>query len=347
MSDAENNPNESLKNELLLTAYLDGELSLDERAQAETMIRDNPDAASLVDAWQANAKQIRDLPRYQLDDQFASRVMSVVYPGSSIPSDSLNTSVADEAGFEQVSIQTKAATDPNWRTGLVAILGLAAMLLLTLFVFPLVAGKDAGSDVAVAQNGSPANAEGPTESVVDSNVVRAEPRRPGLKMSTGERGDNGRPVDPIEFTNFMSRPVGAEQVIWIDQQSLDSIKTVLQKNSIRIVIEGEANPIQDLVAQSESGVEAIFVVATSEQMKQAINELKSQSDDAIDAFPLPMGSSVLEKAKDQPAAQQIKPIDLTDEDADEIAKLDRWFGLVDQDETRLIKFLFLINTPAN
>ena len=73
---------------------------------------------SWLSQWREQSTEIRKLPRYKLDDGFAFRVMrEVLVPPST-----------DTTG------RTKSVT--NWRTGFAAIATLAAMLLLTLFVFP-------------------------------------------------------------------------------------------------------------------------------------------------------------------------------------------------------------------
>ena len=50
------------KHELLLMAYLDGELDADDRARAEALISENPVYASQLEQWRENGNAIRSLP---------------------------------------------------------------------------------------------------------------------------------------------------------------------------------------------------------------------------------------------------------------------------------------------
>ncbi len=105
-------------NEQLLTALFDGELQGAERERAEKLLAENSECQQMFQAWQTQAERIRTLPRYQLDDNFAQSVI------------------------QAIESQTVPATGvlANWQTGFAAIVTLAAMLLLTLFVFPNIAG---------------------------------------------------------------------------------------------------------------------------------------------------------------------------------------------------------------
>ena len=59
----------------LLSAYLDGELSPEERAMVQQQLEASPDLRQLVDDLRHVSQQVRSLPRYKLDDDFTDRVV--------------------------------------------------------------------------------------------------------------------------------------------------------------------------------------------------------------------------------------------------------------------------------
>ncbi len=109
------------QNEQLLAALIDGELSSDERQNAEKLLAENPQYQKLVQSWRDQAAGIRELPKYKLDEGFAFRVMRDAIAPPVVPSPA-------------------ASLVSNWKMGFAAIATLAAMLLLTLFVFPKMSG---------------------------------------------------------------------------------------------------------------------------------------------------------------------------------------------------------------
>jgi len=70
-----------LKNQQLLSAYIDGELGMTERAMAEELIRDkNEPYAKLAEFWRENGINMRALPKPRLDEGFSDRVLEKIYP---------------------------------------------------------------------------------------------------------------------------------------------------------------------------------------------------------------------------------------------------------------------------
>ncbi|HEV3022996.1 MAG TPA: zf-HC2 domain-containing protein, partial [Pirellulales bacterium] len=59
----------------LLTAYLDGELTTDERQRVETLLADQPESRQLLDELRALGGTLASVPRYRLEADFASRVL--------------------------------------------------------------------------------------------------------------------------------------------------------------------------------------------------------------------------------------------------------------------------------
>ena len=120
------------KNELLLTAYLDGELDSQDRAEAEALLESSPQCRELVQQWRDNRKALQSLPKYKLDGDFAKRVMASSDFVEAIKDNQSGTNTEDR-------VAVALPSDPkreNHFSGLMAIASLAALLMLTLFVFP-------------------------------------------------------------------------------------------------------------------------------------------------------------------------------------------------------------------
>ena len=63
------------QNDQLLSAYLDGELNADERAQVEQLLATSAEARELVDELKAIRAGLQGLPRHQLEPDFAQQVL--------------------------------------------------------------------------------------------------------------------------------------------------------------------------------------------------------------------------------------------------------------------------------
>ena len=113
---------ESLHDEQLLTALFDGELQGDERARAEKLLADNLEYQQLFAQWKHAADQLRLLPQSRMDDGFVDRVLACI------------TDSTNEAPVESPVVSS--LSNSPWQLGFSAIATLAALLLLTLFVFP-------------------------------------------------------------------------------------------------------------------------------------------------------------------------------------------------------------------
>ena len=65
----------SERREEMISAYLDGELSVDQRAQVETWMAESPELRQLHDELKALGASIRALPRHQLDQDLKASVL--------------------------------------------------------------------------------------------------------------------------------------------------------------------------------------------------------------------------------------------------------------------------------
>lgn len=320
-------------NEQLLTALFDGELQGAERERAEQLLSENSEYKQLFESWKLQSAGLRDLPRYRLNDRFATVVMQQI--------------------DSQPVLAPASGAMANWQTGFAAIATLAAMLLLTLFVFPNVTdlnpvasltdikseadensadragieSKDVTSIVSKSSEAVAAKSFEKTDELPDSTIMkkRMDDANEGI-MSRGrndyanEQAKQGaRKSKMAEFTerslsgaglhagpSSKSSPVGrglgmvagemvansnqsstVEQILWIDmqhrEQPMAEVKTVFAKNSIYLDKDQQQGRVFD--NRSEAGMEALYVVATAEQMRQAIVELSDQAN--IAGFQVP------------------------------------------------------------
>jgi hypothetical protein len=256
MADSLNNE----ERELLLTAYFDNELGPEDRARVELMLAENPNDAEMLQQWRENGNAIRDLPSFSLDDGFAARVLAA--PEISSDQHHANATI--------VNVQDRVGPDSetNWRIGLGAIATLAAMLLLTLFVFPaMIDSKFADHQPETSGSGEVVSPEGSKNDIDPGGPENHQPIVGPLKSSLPGGNKNGGPVDPIVL-NFTGPHV--ERVLWIEDKSLADLETVLANHSIRLL--GPDGAIENqvhLVSQSTNGVEALYVVSSIARMKQA------------------------------------------------------------------------------
>ena len=62
----------------LLSAYVDGELSAGQRRTVQRLLDRSPEAREYLRQIQANAENLRNLPRRQLDAEFPGRVLTAI-----------------------------------------------------------------------------------------------------------------------------------------------------------------------------------------------------------------------------------------------------------------------------
>lgn len=315
--------NEQQQHEELLIAYLDGELGADERSQAESLMRENSRYAELVANWKSNQVQLRQLTTRKLDDQFANRVLA------KIESDKLTAALP-------------VATEPAMGS-FIALASLAALLFLTVFVFPsFVDSEPVVADSAVANT---------------NEVVTPDPGSELLHSSTGNRNDTN--IAPV------TAPVksGLRKLLWLEVETtrkLGDIEQVFADNKIRI--QGGADQRVGMSHfESQGGVDAVYVVANPSQMNQAVRDLGADESVSIRAFPLPKNDAAqtLNRSLNGSAAsaQQLIPIELSNaggrpdglspEEMKEVEMIDRWFGISDEEEDALVEYLLIIDVAKD
>ena len=116
--------------ENLISAYLDGVLSPEESVHVERMIEQNPVYAQLLEEFQHQSAALKQLPRFELDPEFASRVMAheaFAETGRDKPS----TAALPSSRPVQPSVERE-----RW-IGAVASIGALAAMILVIMVLPL------------------------------------------------------------------------------------------------------------------------------------------------------------------------------------------------------------------
>lgn len=346
MSDALNNE----QREQLLIAYLDGELNAKDRATAEALLDAHPEYVELVDQWKENSNLFSAMPRYRLDNGFADRVLDAIDSNSndinSTYASVFSTAATDSFASNGLAHKTPTSkivpsAQASHRTGLALLAALAAMLLLSVFVFPAFVeepvtalnnpsttpGENVPSETVTPKTTGPENTEGKTKGYIPRNVL-LNSRRNGSSIKS-------KTIDPLKLRSQNS---GISQFLLIETEStkgaLKQIETVFAKHDITYQQNEEE-------AQNASGFEAIHVVSTSDKMKKAIKELTENSDISVRSFAMP-SAPVGESA----TAQRLDSTLISDQSQNpEIKEINKWFNLEDdKEEDSVVQFLLMLGT---
>ncbi len=179
--------------ESLISAYLDGELSSEDSARVHRMIQQNPEYAQLLEEFQQQAVALQQLPKFELDTDFASRLMAS-------PSFSPAVAALPQKRVTQVGHE-------RWIGAVSAIGALAAAILVILTLplldspssSPIVAKSDRSGDMVSGDmvKKSGATQQGLTESdlsaatvdsaAVPTNSVAPMPKEKALASRPGSR----------------------------------------------------------------------------------------------------------------------------------------------------------------
>ncbi len=121
--------------ENLISAYLDNELGPADRAQAERLIAEDAELACLLETMKAQSSQLKSLPRYKLNPQFASRLMATdAFRDAFAAVATRSQQVAPGLSGASAIPITNYGKSKSWRTASLAIGALAALILVTLTV---------------------------------------------------------------------------------------------------------------------------------------------------------------------------------------------------------------------
>ncbi|MFK7766188.1 MAG: anti-sigma factor [Mariniblastus sp.] len=339
MSDALNNE----PREQLLIAYLDGELDAADRAKAESLLASNPEYVQLVDQWKENGGLLRSMPRYQLDSGFATRVLNAIDAkaidvkttgSASLPALNANVSDADNFAPSLTLAHASAANQPQSKIAGLALIGaLAAMLLLTLFVFPSFVEPPATASVEPSEN----KTESVTPPEPGANLATARPPVPNALLLNSRVEGSGNESKPIGELKFLSQNSGINELLWIESESPDNaielVATVFAKHSI---------PFQRSTDKESKDFEAIHIVSTVQKMQKAIKDLSSDEGTSVRKFVMPVLSSAV--TADSTSAQLMDSALVTQELAGpEIEAVNKHFNLLgENDKETIVQYLLMI-----
>ena len=229
------------------------------------------------------------------------------------------------------------------------IAALAALLLLTLFVFPSLVGD--GHDQQAALVVKEAAEREPT---VPPETPPKERPKPIIAPRNSSLPRNPGRSPRMASTGTKSR--GVEQVLLIRNAALSDLEAILSRHEIRIVdSKGRTLDGGNLIAQAKQGMEAIHVVSEKASMQNAISEIADHESVTVTAFTMPgqLGSRAISNSKsaktEESSALQLQPRDFSGsaEIAREINDLNDWFKLDDQEQGgEPVECLLLIQSPS-
>jgi len=180
-------------NEELLSAYLDGELSAEQQQQVDQLLRDDEDARHALDEMQSLRETLQSLPRQQLDENFAHRVLSAAERRM------LTKSASDRGAGPPQS----KSSDTNWRRYLWAGAALAAGLLIMF----LNTGDVKERSVALLSESEPLDAE---LDAVDELAARAPADDERIMYKGGHLRPTVRSDEPADGSNLEEAIAGRE-----------------------------------------------------------------------------------------------------------------------------------------
>ncbi|MCP4774320.1 MAG: hypothetical protein GY880_08785, partial [Planctomycetaceae bacterium] len=235
---------------------------------------------------------------------------------------------------KQHSPAAAVSTWDSQRFGMGGIVALAALLLLTLFVFPSLVedGLDQQAALVVKEAVD-------RESKVPSETPPKERPKPIIAPRNSSLPRNPGRSPRMASTGKKSR--GVEQVLLIQNAALSDLEAILNRHEIHIVdSKGKTLDGENLLAQAKQGMEAIHVVSEKASMQNAINEIADHESVTVTAFTMPgqLGSRAIGNSKsaktEESSALQLQPRDFSGaaETAREINELNDWFKLDDEEQ---------------
>ena len=123
----------SKPSEILISAYLDGELEATERAQVERWLSENDDAQLLLRELQQQSEALRTFPKYSLDANFAERILADPRVASGPAASQVTLVSANDPSFDSKS-DGRSGANQNVAGAVAAIASLAALILVTLIL---------------------------------------------------------------------------------------------------------------------------------------------------------------------------------------------------------------------
>ena len=248
-------------NHKLIYDFVDGQLSDEQIPRAKELIANDPKSAELYETLRGQQERLRALPQYSLDDSFADRVVSAAQAEDLFD----RKLVADQTEKHAIPISAANSTSAagsqpaggfvNWRGAAAAIVALAALILVTLFIIP-------------ATNSNPSSLAAKSEETKSS---KAEPSSASVK----------------EEQQFSDRDADQE----LAKDSLDKQAKVIPFGSaIDDFAEGaaepsvEANPQLEPMADFQAGAAITSKAEPGRQRRAALSGARSPQTLAQEAY---------------------------------------------------------------
>ncbi len=177
----------------LISAFLDGELSAAQQQQVEQMLVDNADYRRMFNELRGLRESLQTLPSYELDDQFAGRVLQraerAMLTGPETTSESTELTSPHDRG--------------NLRMAVTIVASVAALLFVSLFLLPNV---DAPVAVTNERDSDATSAENSNRSLNESHPSASEAK--GLESPEGDYEESAHEDSPFEALAEQAEPFG-------------------------------------------------------------------------------------------------------------------------------------------
>lgn len=269
-------------NEILISAFLDGELSPEESARVDRLLED-PRHQDLLNDWKLNRESIQSLPPFSLGDDFAAKVM-------------------EEIEGQKVEIANHvAASSASDHWSLISITSLAAMLVITLFVFP----NFQLSEKAVAEADN-------KELEKEQQAAVLVQHEHGMLYSS-KTNDKAEALKLSEAIQLARPSTGLNRVI--------RLRTDLELSDLKSVLTQSGIQFDESAFASADKAAMIHVTATPREIRETLTELMNGYVDSLEQVEIPVTGN---KSMMLPLeADKIS----SDVDMAEVSKVDQWFGL--------------------
>ncbi|MHB8898896.1 MAG: anti-sigma factor family protein [Thermoguttaceae bacterium] len=270
----------------LLSAYIDGELTADERAKVEQLLNDNPEARQLVDELRSLSLSLQSLSPYKLDADLAERVLRqaeremLAQPASPLP----RFHQVDVPEFRPGSLARRFLHRRNFMWSALAI-AVAVMLMLN------ESGRNKTGPTTVAL-GPDRPAAGSVdfvpslEAVEEPAVAQASEPKESVPQAPGGAGSTAGPAmvartAPLAASDGSDRNEASTAAPKNDTAPLLVLQCQLAENRTgqqslaELLNEAGVSPDEPLPADGGP----IELTLTTEQVRQIVSQLHGGSDD--------------------------------------------------------------------
>lgn len=211
----------------LISAYLDGEVSGDERARAEQLLSADHEHRQVLEDMQALSKDMSELPSYRLDEQFAQRVMGAARK--------VDPTVVDEPPARPRT----GAPSWRWQGGAAVVVTAAALVLLAFFLNePATNNTPSGERITKVQ---------PTDS---GRTDGKQPTRPLTPLSDNHVGDAPQQDAPPQDDERSMAKAATTSVATESARSTDQVGPESGGDAVVSASGDSLSPKQDAIAKS-------------------------------------------------------------------------------------------------